>query len=277
MRPARLLWSSIKKFMSDQGFFLASGITFNVILSLIPLILLFLSLSGRYLYTHAEIVVHIKNYLHNALPNLDPKIEENIFHVIQHRRISGALGLFLLAWTSIMVFGTIRASLNMIFKVEGRGFVHGMAVDLGMTMAVGVFLMASMLLTSGVTFIQHFHLPFLPDIGSAFGFVLQYVLPYFFSLAVCLLVYKVAPNCRISTSSAFKAAVFSSLFWEVAKQLFHWYAFHSKSLSILYGSLSTVALLILWLHYSSIIFLLGGEVAYFLEQQPQGKRGRKAG
>jgi membrane protein len=55
--------------------------------------------------------------------------------------------------------------------------------------------------------------------------------------------------------------------WEVAKQLFGWYVLHLGTFSILYGSLSALAIFFIWIYYSSVILLLGGEVAFFLEEE----------
>jgi uncharacterized BrkB/YihY/UPF0761 family membrane protein len=36
---------------------------------------------------------------------------------------------------------------------------------------------------------------------------------------------------------------------------------------MIYGSLSTLVIFFLWIYYSSVILLLGGEVAFFLERK----------
>jgi membrane protein len=60
---------------------------------------------------------------------------------------------------------------------------------------------------------------------------------------------------------------FTSLLWEVAKQLFGWYILHLGRFSMVYGSLSTLVIFFLWIYYSSTILLLGGEVAFLLEKR----------
>jgi membrane protein len=55
--------------------------------------------------------------------------------------------------------------------------------------------------------------------------------------------------------------------WEVAKQLFGWYVLHLGRFSIIYGSLSALAIFFLWIYYSSVILILGGEVAFLLEKE----------
>ena len=45
-RESRLLLAALKKFNEDHGFFLSSGITFNLLIGLIPISL---ALAGSYL------------------------------------------------------------------------------------------------------------------------------------------------------------------------------------------------------------------------------------
>jgi YihY family inner membrane protein len=59
----------------------------------------------------------------------------------------------------------------------------------------------------------------------------------------------------------------------VAKQLFGWYVLRLGRFSMVYGSLSTVAIFFFWAYYSSAILLLGGEVAFLLEKRGDGTHG----
>jgi membrane protein len=67
-------------------------------------------------------------------------------------------------------------------------------------------------------------------------------------------------------------ACFTSLFWELAKQFFGWYVVNIGRFSLVYGSLSTLIILVLWFYYSSAILILGGEIALLLEKE--GNRNR---
>jgi len=266
-----LFWGALKKFDGDHGFFLSSGITFNLLICLIPLSLLLLALVGTYLYSDREVLNHIRRYFENAVPSLDPRIMRNILRIIRDRKIVGILGVGGLVWTSTWVFSSLRTALNMIFQIEmDRGILRGKAVDLFMILLAGIFLLMSMIFTSGITFIQSYRLgPFLA-IGPSLRFILKYIIPFFFTFWMCFLIYKIIPNRKIHFKTALQAALFTSLLWEVAKQLFGWYVLHLGRFSMVYGSLGTLAIFFLWIYYSSAILLLGGEVAFLLE-----KRGEK--
>lgn len=261
------LWAALKKFDDDHGFFLSSGITFNLLICLIPLILLLLGLLGTYLYSDQEVFNHIRRYLDNAVPSLDPSIMKNMLAIIRDRKIVGILGLGGLIWASTWVFSSLRIALNTVFQVQkGRKFLRGKAIDLFMILLAEVFLLVSMALTSLVTFIQSYRFSFFGDIGPVTRFGLKYLIPFFFTFWMFFLVYKIVPNKKVHFKPAFQAAVFASLLWEIAKQLFGWYVLHLGRFSVIYGSLGTLAIFFFWVYYSSAILILGGEVAFLLEK-----------
>jgi membrane protein len=258
----------LEKFDQDHGFFLSAGITFNLLICLIPLSLLLLALLGTYLYSYREVLDHIRHYLENIVPSLDPRIMKNILKIIRHRKIVGILGIGGLIWTSTWVFSSLRTALNMIFQIKkGRGILRGKAIDLMMIFLAGLALLMSMIFTSGITFIQSYHFgPFL-TLGASLRFILKYVIPFFFTFWMCFLIYKIIPDRKIHYKTALQAALFTSLLWEAAKQLFGWYVLHVGRFSMVYGSLSTLAIFFLWVYYSSAILLLGGEVSFLLDRE----------
>jgi membrane protein len=263
----RLLWAALNKFDDDHGFFLSAGITFNFLICLIPLALLLLALLGTYLYSDREVLDHVRRYLENVIPSLDPTIMKSMLRIMRDRKIVGIFGIAGLIWTSTWVFSSLRTALNIVFQVEkGRSIVRGKAVDLFMIFLAGFFLLMSMTLTSAITIIQGYRFRSFINIGPIIHWVLKYLLPFFFTYWMFLLVYKIVPNKKVSFKPAAQAACFTSILWEVAKQLFGWYVLHIGRFSLVYGSLSAVAVFFLWIYYSSAMLILGGDVAYLLDK-----------
>jgi len=265
-----LLWPALRKFNDDNGFFLSSGIAFNVLINLIPFIMLLLALVGTYLYNDQQVLDHIRAYLRDVAPTLDPKIMENLADVIQNRQIVGFVGFVGLLWFSTWVFGSLRIALNIVFRVEkSRGMLRGIGIDLLMILLAGSLLMVSMILSSVVTFLQGYEGRILVAIGPTIQWILKYLFPFFLTYCMFVLIYKIIPNKRVHFTSALQAAIFTSLLWELAKHLFGWYVAHLARYSIFYGSFSTLVMFVLWVYYSSTILVVGGEFAYFLEEDRQ--------
>jgi membrane protein len=265
-----LLWQALCKFNDDNGFFLASGITFNILINLIPFIMLLLASVGTYLYNDQEVLNYIRAYFRDVAPALDPKIMSNLTEVIQNRKIVGILGFAGLLWFSTCVFGSLRIALNIVFRVEkSRGMLRGIGIDLLMIFLAGILLLVSMILSSVITFLQGYQGQIAVAIGPTIQWILKYLLPFFITVGMFFLIYKIIPDKRVHFKSALQAALFTGLFWELAKHLFGWYVVHLAEYSIVYGSLSTLVIFVLWVYYSSTILIVGGEFAYFLEEDRQ--------
>lgn len=270
-RLGRLLWAALRKFDRDKGFFLASALAFSMLLSVIPLCLLLLSILGSWLSSDKDVADHLVKYLQIFSPSTDPESMGSLVGLVRHRRIVGLVGLAGLAWTSTMVFGSLRISLNVVFGVaRGRGTLRALGVDLLMILISGSMLISSMLLTSWISVLQRFGARFLPEVGPLAAFLLKYPVPLFFTMLMCFMVYQIAPNRKVPVLPTLKAAFFTALLWEAAKQLFGWYVLHLGRYSLVYGSLSTAAIFILWIYYSAAIFLVGAEVAATLERTEEG-------
>jgi membrane protein len=272
----RLFVDASRKFNADHGFLLASAITFNFLICLIPIILLLLALIGQYLYSSREVLNHITSRLQDLIPSLDPQVMRSITRIIRHRKIAGVLGIGGLIWTSTIIFSSLRTVFNIVFHVdEGRGLFHGKALDLLMVLLAGISLLISMLLTSAVTFVQG--VSFFPLLGMKpiFQVILKYLIPFFLTFSMSFVIYKIIPGKRVNLKAALEAAFFTSFFWETAKQLFGWYLSHLGRFSMVYGSLSTLAVFFFMVYYSSVILILGAEMAFLLgrKENPRFRNG----
>jgi membrane protein len=272
----RLFWEALKKFDIDNGFFLASAITFNFLICLIPMILLLLGLIGTYLLSDQEIFRQVRGYFEIAFPSLDPRITQTLMTIVQDRHIVGILGMGGSIWVSTWVFGSLRMALDVVFEVsKSRGMLRGLLLDFLMVLLAGFFLQASLVLTSLMTFFQNYRFLFFLEASPIVKFLFRYLLPMFFTFSMSFLIYKIIPDRKIPWKRALQAALFFSVLWEVSKNLFAWYLLYlgKTRFSMLYGSLSTLAIFVFWAYYSSSMFLLGGEIVHLLEERgPKTKR-----
>jgi membrane protein len=157
-----------------------------------------------------------------------------------------------------------------VFQVEkSQGMLREIGVDLLMILLAGILLLVSMILSLVVTLLQSYQGQIPVAIGPTIQWILKYLLPFFLTFCMFFLIYKIIPNKRVHFTSALQAALFASLLWELAKHLFAWYVVHLAEYSIFYGSLSTLVIFVLWVYYSSTILVVGGEFAYFLEEDRQ--------
>lgn len=267
-----LHWRALRKFYDDDGFFLSSGIAFNILLNLIPLILLMTSIAGMYLSGYLDIFTRIHNYLEQVAPALDPNITNNLIAIIQARNITGIVGFGALILFSTWFFRSLRIALSIVFKVEKkRSIIKGFAIDLLMLLIVEILFMVNMGISSYIAVLQSFQNVVFLAIAPTIQWIIKYMLPFTIAFCTFFLVYKIIPPSKIHFKSAVRAAFFSGILWEVAKYIFEWYVLHIAEYSNIYGPLSTLVVLILWVYYSSAIFIAGGEYVYILEENRKAR------
>jgi membrane protein len=73
-------------------------------------------------------------------------------------------------------------------------------------------------------------------------------------------IYYVVPFRKRKKRGLFVSALWATLLWELAKQLFGLYVSYSANLSRVYGAYVFIVAVILWLYYSSVVVIVGAEI-----------------
>lgn len=251
--------------------FLASALSFDLLLTIIPFVALLLAALG-YLVQHQITAqqVDLHELLARFLPTTAGGVPEAAFTdvegalagVVRQRVRLTAVGLPLFLWFSTRLFGGLRAALNEVFDTdERRPWPVAKLLDLAMVLCTGALLVLGALVTTwearhaasvGRTFLLEWLWRFgLETIAFALGVVLFYT------------IFKLLPSRRIQWRTALVAAVFCALGFEVAKRLYALYVIRFATLDRVASDANIVALFLflLWVYYTAYLFLLGGEVA----------------
>ena len=85
------------------------------------------------------------------------------------------------------------------------------------------------------------------------------------------LLYAALPSRHIKLRTQLPGALFAAVGWAGFSFFFSLYVNYSKTLSFIYGSLSTIVCTMLWLYVCMFIFFLGAEINVYLEQWNKGK------
>lgn len=76
----------------------------------------------------------------------------------------------------------------------------------------------------------------------------------FFNLKI---IYTIAPNKHISSSTVTKGSIFTTFLWVISTWLYSFYITHLTKYNIFYGGASNIIVLMLWIYLISYIFVLG--------------------
>ena len=71
------------------------------------------------------------------------------------------------------------------------------------------------------------------------------------------LIYTIAPSKKIASSSTTYGAIFTTVIWTVATAVFSSYLKHFANYDVIYGNLSSIIILMMWLYIISYVFVMG--------------------
>jgi membrane protein len=252
--------------------FLASALSFDLILTIIPFVAVVLAGVGS--LVHHQVTtqqVQLHDLLARFLPSASDATTDKAFQavesalggVVRQRGRLTAFGLPLFLWFSTRLFGGLRAALNEVFDTdEQRPWPVAKLLDLAMVLGTGALLVLSGLVAAW----EAGNAALMRTSSFALDWLWRFsVETVAFAGGVLLFfgIFKLLPSRRIGWRTALVAAVFCSLGFEVAKRLYALYVIRFATLDQLASDANVVglALFLLWVYYTAYLFLLGGEVA----------------
>ncbi len=258
----------------DEIFFLSSGITFNALICFVPLILLAVAILGYVVASSTEAYLKTLEMVQRALPVAGGNVRDLLLSLVPERGRLGLLGGLALVWASTRLFGSLRTVLFVVFEIEDEhrmGIVEGKIHDIKMVVVVGLFFVVSMALTTLVGWLGDLSVPLFGRFVDLplWSFLVGVVLTFGITVTMFYLLYRYLANRAIGRRRAATAAFVSGILFEIAKYVFVSFLATRLDVSI-YGQFSTLILILVWVYYSSVVFILGGEVAWLLWRRHRG-------
>jgi len=271
------------RFDEHHIFLFSSGLSFSIIVCIIPLLLVIFSVLGG-LLERPSVAKEIEAFIDRTVPyeTYAAKVKEIAFARVEefkmHRTLAGWLGAIGLLFAASGLFSSMRTVLDTVFRKERKSSVLvGKLHDLGLVLLVLVFfiLWTAILPALGIIERAATHVESLKrfDLGGLAKFAFfgaSFVVLWIGFYLVYLAVPHRRPPQRVLLLSAFTAAVL----WNLAERLFGYYITHIVSFSRVYGTYSFLLVVAFWLYYSSMVFIVGAEVGQLYRERRGGAETR---
>jgi membrane protein len=275
-----LFKKSVTDFIADDCMDSAAALSYYTIFSL-PAILVLLML----LVSSVMDANDVRGGLESQMQNLmGPNAGEQVRTIIEkaEQKPSGGLiptilGILGLVFGATGAFGQLQKSLNRTWDVEPdpnqggiKAFLSKRVFSLGIILVVAFMLLVSLVISAALSGMGDRLGSFLP---SGLSEPVLQALNLLISLgAITLLfaaMFKVLPDAQISWRSVWVGAVFTAILFVLGKFVIGLYLGKSNP-GQAYGAAGSLAVLLLWIYYSSLIVLFGAE---FTETWAQERRG----
>ena len=238
----------------------AAGVAYYAIISIFPLLLGLIAVFGFFLPS-LNLQDQLLKFVGNNIPGATNIMKDNIANVIKLRGVMSILSIVILFWSASALFSSISLAINRAWNViRHRNFFIRKASELGMVFGTGILFLLSLGASSIIT-IMHGVLN-LPTTSLVMVYVSTKLAAFLLIFLVFLLLYKFIPNTKTYWRGVWPGALLVALLFELARTLFIFYLDNFANYQLIYGSITSIIVLLVWIYYSSLIMILGAEFTF---------------
>ncbi len=250
------------RFQADACLLHASALAYVSLLSLVPLLaVVFSVLKGLGVQRRIEplLLSHLA---------LDPAVAERIVTYIDRTNVGtlGTLGAAALVVTVISVLGNIETSFNHIWRVrQGRTWYRKVTDYLSTVLLTPFLLLAAVAITSSLQEQALLRLVLQTQyVGDAVLRALR-LAPILMNATALAILYAVMPNRRPYVPGILVGAVTAGCAWQSVQWGYVRLQIGVARYNAIYGALSQLPVMLVWLYLSWIVVLAGAELAAHYE------------
>ena len=261
-----VLRSTYKLYSEHNVGMLSAALSYYMIFSIAPVIVIVISLVGEFLGPHA-VQGEVSDQLQGILGPSGAVQIENIIKSVYHPGktfATTALATVLLIAGATTVFNQLRTSLNTIWEVKPHAkkpviqyFLTNL-FSFGMIICVALLLLVSLVLHAGLTAFSDY----LSSTFSGMSFWLISIFHHSMSLIASTIlfafVFKFLSDAKLKWMMVWEGAFFTAVLFSVGKHLISFYI-GSMHVTSKYGAIGSSIMILLWVYYSSQIVFFGAQ------------------
>lgn len=229
------------------------------VLSMIPIILLLLAIIQYTPVTKADVMTAVVNLFPEA--NMQDFMVGIVNEVYNQSKTVIPITAIVALWSAGKGVLAVSTGLNCAYELrETRNYVFlRIRASIYTILFIAAIVMALVLSVFGnnISIFVYHKIPFLADTTDLI-MRLRTVISFVVMTGISLLVYHFLPNRKLPFRDLVLGSIFTSLGWLVISFIFSMYLTIFKGFSGLYGSMTAIILVMLWLYFCMYVMLLGG-------------------
>lgn len=262
-----MLKDTFKDFMDDECPRLAAALSYYTVFALPPLLILLLLIAGA-VWDPADVQNAIQTQMGSLMGSQGAQEIGTIINQAERpggRGIKAVLGVGALILGATGAFLQLQGALNRAWEVEPdpnaggwKNFVFKRLLSLGMILGIAFLLLVSLALSAAVSAIGGFAGKLIPGASSAILFLFENVITFVVVAGLFATIFKVLPDAKITWRDVWVGAAVTALLFTLGKFALGFYLGRSNP-GEAFGAAGSLALVLVWIYYSSMIVLFGAE------------------
>lgn len=236
---------------------LPANIAFYFVLALIPLFTIIILLASSFSIS-VDLIIDL---VHDLFPI---GISNTVTELITTSNLDTHTGVFNIIAFIVATNGTyaIVIASNTLYKVKKHDMLKDRIKSILLLIIIVILLLFLIVvpilgeqiinLLINIEGIQNL----IPSIAFIYD-VLKWPITFLIIYFNLKLIYTIAPSKLVSSSETTEGAFFTTICWVIATAIFSYYVNNFASYDIVYGNLSTLIILMIWIYALSFIFVLG--------------------
>jgi len=252
------------KFSGDGASMLAQAIAFNACFATIPFALVLSAMFG-FIYGSGSGDAAALGAIDTFAPAMRDIVAQNLPTVVRSRNLSGLVGLAALVWSAKNVFQTLGYALDRALGItKSRHVVWETIIAVVLVpIACGALILASAIPVVISVIVRLPGLRSLRDLPEVASYATSIAVVF----VISALLYTFLPNRKFSdVRFGLPGALVTAAGWSIAQVGFAIYTTHTNILHV-YGVVSTVFALLLYVYILAAIFLFGAHVSAAVERE----------
>lgn len=253
----------------DNDFFgMAAEMGFMLVIGIFPFMLFLMAIFG-WLGNQSlmdPIMIFLGNFMPEQAMNLIRTVLSEVM-IFDQGGIMVIIGIIATTFLSMNAMAVVLKGLNRAYKVkETRNLLYTRILALLMLLVDVMVLFLSINLIIFGRIIINFLLnhAFITVAVAQLLMLLRWPIAFAALFLMAFLSYYILPdlkgNEQFKRKSAIPGSFFFVIFWLVASWGFSIYVNNLKTYNMVYGTIGAFAVLMVWLYYTSILILIGGEI-----------------
>lgn len=261
----RLIRAFTRKLRDDSISAFAAQAAFFIILSVFPFLMFLLTMINFLPFSFTE----FQDFTSDLFPSVISTVLTNILIEVREQTTGAVISVTAIAalWSASRGTLALVRGINAVYgHRETRSYFRLRATSVLYTLIFAILLIVSLVLLVFGNQVYHLVVSYVPVLGNT-AFLILSMRPIITMLLLTvffLLLYMALPTRRVKPLHALPGAVLSAGGWVGFSFLFSFYIDHMGNFSRTYGSLTAVAVCMLWLYFCMYILFIGAEVNQLL-------------
>ena len=244
-------------------------------LCMIPIILLLITMVQYTPVTKADVMTAVIQVFPTSVDSMITSIVNQVYN-----QSSGIIPITVVValWSAGKGVLAMTSGLNCVYKCnETRNYIFlriRATIYTVMFILVIIFLLVLSVFGNTLNIFIAAHVPILKNLADRLIAMRTIITPIVLMI-FCLLIYKFLPNRKDKLRKQLPGAVFAAIGWMIVSWIFSVYVDIFKGFSDMYGSLTTIVLIMLWMYFCMYCILLGGELNMMMYDKMFTGKGRE--